>query len=107
SAAGLSAAAALIALLMTGTVAGADAPTDPTPAATTQPAAAAAATTRPSFVTDGLGSDGSLKLISGKSQVLTTRTPCKRVSIGQPDIADFNQIGPSTVFVTAKKAGST
>lgn len=105
----LSAAAAVIALLLSGAVAGADAPAGiavGTDTAPTQPAVAGA-TTRPSFVTDGLNADGGLRVISGKGTVLTTRTPYKRVSIGQPDIADVNTIGPSTVLVTAKKAGST
>ena len=87
-------------------VVGADAPDSSVNPATTQPASQAP-TTRPSFVTDGLGADGNLDLVSGKTVVLTTRTPFKRMSIGQPDVADVNPIGPANILVTAKKAGST
>jgi pilus assembly protein CpaC len=107
----LTAAGAAIVLLLAGAAAGV---ADETPAAaaannvqppTSQPATTTGRTT--TFVTDGLGPDGSIHLLSGKGSVITTRAPYKRVSIGQPDIADINTIGPSTVLVTAKKAGST
>jgi pilus assembly protein CpaC len=93
-------------VLLGGGVVGADAPDTTANPATTQPVVQAP-TTRPSFVTDGLGADGNLDLVSGKTVVLTTRAPFKRMSIGQPDVADVNPIGPSNILVTAKKAGST
>jgi pilus assembly protein CpaC len=96
------AAVGVIVLLAGGRAAGADAPD-----AQSAPAAAPAPTTRPSFVTDGLGADGNLDMVSGKTVVLTTRTPFKRMSIGQPDVADVNPIGPANILVTAKKAGNT
>ncbi|HSV14691.1 MAG TPA: type II and III secretion system protein family protein, partial [Tepidisphaeraceae bacterium] len=95
---------ALIALLYTGAAAGADAPTQPSSDTAAAPQANGG---RPSFVTDGLGADGSLRLVAGKGALLTTRSPYKRVSVGQPDIADVNTIGPVSVLVSAKKAGST
>ncbi len=96
----LAAAGAVMVLLLSGAAAGADAPA--TPAAPTTPAAAT-----PSFVSDGLNADGGLKLMTGKASVLVTRSPIKRVSVGQPDTADVNLIAPTNVLVTAKKAGST
>lgn len=48
-----------------------------------------------------------LKLLINKSSVLETRTPYKRVSVGQPDIADVNVLGPGRLLVTGKRAGQT
>jgi len=60
----LSAAGALIALLYTGTAAGADPAGQPAAdTATTQPSGG-----KPSFVTDGLGADGSLRLVAMKGE---------------------------------------
>jgi pilus assembly protein CpaC len=59
------------------------------------------------LVTEGTDQQGMLHLTVGKSQVIATRTPYKRVSVGEPTIADVNPIGPGTILVTAKKAGST
>src|SRR5712691_3391632 len=58
------------------------------------------------LVTDGL-EDGKLPLIMNKSAILSTRAPYKRVSVGSPDIADVNTIGPTNILVTAKKPGTT
>lgn len=58
------------------------------------------------LVTDGL-EEGRLKLLMNKSTVLNTRSPYKRVSIGAPDVADVNTIGPANLLVTAKKPGVT
>jgi pilus assembly protein CpaC len=68
---------------------------------------AAAPTTAPAIVADGAVKDGRLKLTANKTAVVNTRVPYKRVSVGQPDIADVNAIGPGTILVTAKKAGNT
>jgi pilus assembly protein CpaC len=58
------------------------------------------------LITDGL-EDGRLALLMNKSTVLSTRSPYKRVSIGAPDVADVNTIGPNNLLVTAKKPGAT
>ncbi len=58
------------------------------------------------LITDGLD-DGKLGLVMNKSAVLSTRAPYKRVSIGAPEIADVNAIGPTNILVTAKKPGTT
>ncbi len=60
-----------------------------------------------SMISKGIGANGMIDLMVNKSTVLTTRSPYKRVSIGQPDIADVNLVGPSEVLLTAKKPGST
>ena len=87
----LTAAGVVIVLLLSGVAAGADAPP----------------TTQPALVTSGLTSDNTVKLITGRSVVLTSRVPLKRVNIGQPDVADVNIMAPTSVLVTAKKSGST
>src|SRR5438477_1836308 len=77
---------------------------------------AAAATTEPTtepagplVVVDGSSSDALkiLELTVGKSQILNTRVPVKRLNVASPEIADVNPIGPQSVLVTAKKAGTT
>jgi pilus assembly protein CpaC len=50
---------------------------------------------------------GNVRLLVNKSVTLTTSRPYKRISVGQPDIAEVNGIGPTRILVTAKKAGST
>ena len=42
-----------------------------------------------------------------KTAVVTTKEKYKRFSVGQPEIADAIAVGPTTLLVTAKKAGST
>ncbi len=59
------------------------------------------------LVQEGTDQQGMLKLTVGKSQVVTTRLPYKRVSVGDPTIADVNLTGPNMILLTAKKAGST
>ena len=58
------------------------------------------------IISDGLD-DGKLAMQTGKSAVLSTRTAYKRVSVGAPDVADVNPIGPNNILVTAKKQGAT
>jgi pilus assembly protein CpaC len=48
-----------------------------------------------------------LDLTVGKSQILNARVPVKRLNVASPDVADVNPIGPQSVLVTAKKAGTT
>ncbi len=93
------AAGAMMFLLLSGPAGGDASAMDATPSS--QP------TTQPSLVTQGLSSDGSIKLVAGHSLVLTASEPLKRVSIAQPDVADVNAIAPTNVLVTAKKAGDT
>ncbi len=88
----LAAAGVAIVLLLSGVAAGADAPPP---------------TTQPVLVTSGLASDGTVKLITGRSVVLTARAALKRVSLGQPDIAEITVMSPNSVLITAKKSGST
>jgi pilus assembly protein CpaC len=59
------------------------------------------------MIADGVAADGRLKLTVNKSTVITTTVPVKRVNVAQPDVADFNLIGPRNILVTAKKMGST
>ncbi|MCC6424860.1 MAG: type II and III secretion system protein family protein [Phycisphaerales bacterium] len=66
--------------------------------------------TRPAdqaVVARGTDTTGQIKLSVNKNAVVTTKSPYKRLSIAQPEIADVNPIGPQTILVTAKKAGST
>jgi pilus assembly protein CpaC len=58
------------------------------------------------LITEGI-TDGKLTLAVNKTAVITTKTPIKRVVIGQPDVIRDNEIGPSTILLTALKPGST
>ncbi len=48
-----------------------------------------------------------LELTSGKSVVIRTEQPVKRISIGNPEIADFNLLSPREVYLGGKAAGTT
>ena len=48
-----------------------------------------------------------LNLMAGKSLVLKSLQPAKRISIANPEIADFVLISPTEVYITAKTVGST
>ena len=48
-----------------------------------------------------------LELVSGKSIILKSPVPIKRVSIAAPDIADFLLLSPKEIYLTGKAAGST
>ena len=100
-------AAALLAglLLLVGTSFGQEAPST----AVTRPADAAtpATTTTAPLIADGLDARGEVRLLVNKSAVVTTRQPFERVSVGQPEVADVNVVGASSVLVTAKKPGTT
>jgi pilus assembly protein CpaC len=73
------------------------------------PAAVPAQSADPSapFVSEATAKTSQLKLLINKSVVLETRTPYKRVSVGQPEIADVNLLGTNRILVTGKHAGST
>jgi len=48
-----------------------------------------------------------LDLIAGKSIVLTSSKAVKRVSIANPDVADFVLLSPQELYITGKEAGAT
>ena len=48
-----------------------------------------------------------LELVVGKSIILKTPTAIKRVSIGDPKIADFNILSRREIYITGKAAGAT
>jgi pilus assembly protein CpaC len=48
-----------------------------------------------------------LELYSGKSIILQSDLPIKRISIANPEIADFLLISPKQVYLTGKTAGAT
>lgn len=48
-----------------------------------------------------------IRLTVNKSKVVSTTRPYKRVSIGQPDVAEVTPVNPTSVLLTARKAGST
>jgi pilus assembly protein CpaC len=48
-----------------------------------------------------------LNLISGKSVILKSTLPIKRVSIANPEIADFLLLSPHDIYLTGKTAGTT
>jgi pilus assembly protein CpaC len=48
-----------------------------------------------------------IDLVSGKSIVLRTETAVKRVSIANPEVADFNLLSPTEVYLTGKTSGTT
>ena len=108
----LTAAGAMVVLLSTGAAGGQTTmPTDqtsaPAPAPVATPLTSPAPTTQPSMIADGVGADNTLRLTPGKSSVINLKHMFSRVSIGTPDIADYNKISPSSLLITAKKAGST
>ncbi|MBC8108421.1 MAG: type II and III secretion system protein family protein [Anaerolineae bacterium] len=76
---------------------------------TAQPAGSAPAGTQRNgadMIAEG-ATDGKVRLMINRSVVVTTKTPYKRVSVGNPEIADVNTIGPSNILITAKKPGNT
>jgi pilus assembly protein CpaC len=80
----------------------------PTTAPATPDAGAPATGAAPAgIVSDGVDQQGKVTIPVNKSAVITTRFPYKRISIGAPDVADFNAIAAGTVLITGKKAGTT
>ena len=111
---------ALLSACVLGQVAVAAVPPTPPPPAesdaapTTAPAAPGTTAATPgqpagaALVTGGLDErTGSVRLLVNKSTTLVTSRPYKRISVGQPDIAEVNGIGPTRILVTGKKAGAT
>ncbi len=48
-----------------------------------------------------------IELVSGKSIVIRTDAAVKRISIAKPEIADFNLLSPTEIYLTGKAAGTT
>src|SRR5258705_555028 len=71
----------------------------------TSPRAAFAQQAGDAIVTNLEGGKITLKVNS--TTVVRTGRAYKRVSVGQPEIADFNAIAPTSILVTAKKPGTT
>ena len=94
------------ALLMLATPAAGQAPE---PSGTTTNVASAAPTTQRAnqLEAEGVGADGTVRLMVNKTSVITTRAPFKQVSIGNPEVADVTIMGPNNVLITAKRQGST
>jgi pilus assembly protein CpaC len=86
---------AVVVLWAANSVLGDDAPAAPEP------------TTKPSMVIDGLGADGSLRLTSGKSSIVNFKKRVRAISVGNPDVLDYNVLNPTSVLFTAKKPGTT
>ena len=59
------------------------------------------------FVVESPTRSSPLTVMVNKSAVMETRAPYKRVSVGQPEIADVNLLGQNHILVTGKKAGTT
>ena len=50
---------------------------------------------------------GMLQLVVGKSIILKSAKPVKRISIAEPEIANFVLISPHEIYITGKDAGIT
>ena len=59
------------------------------------------------LVEGGIDSDGKLTMGVNKTAILTTKDNTARFSTGQTDIAEVTMVSPTTLLVTAKKAGMT
>lgn len=70
-------------------------------------AAAPAARAQP-MLTQGIDEEsGQIRLTAGESVALSTERPYRRISVGNPDIADVNAISPDELLLTGKKPGVT
>jgi pilus assembly protein CpaC len=77
------------------------------PPTTGQPGTASTQPSANGLITKGVSADGKIRLMVNQTQVITTSQPVNPVSVGNPDIADVNVLGPNTLLITAKKQGST
>jgi pilus assembly protein CpaC len=48
-----------------------------------------------------------IELVSGKSMVMRSDVPVKRISIANPAVADFNLLSPTEIYLIGKSAGTT
>lgn len=82
--------------------------TDATPLAAT-PVIAPAPATKPADAVaslfENVPANGQIKMLVGRSQVLKTKAPFKRVSLTQPEVVGDNLVDPTSILLTAKKAG--
>ncbi len=58
------------------------------------------------LVTEGL-ENGKIRLLTGKSAVVRTIAPYKRLSVADPDVAVARSVGETSILLTPKKAGAT
>src|SRR5947207_712254 len=104
----LSAGALSLCLLAQGVSNRVSAQAAPPPPAVPPPAGASTRPAAGPLVSGGIDEKtGSVRLLVNKSVTLVTSRPYKRLSVGQPDIAEVNGIGPTRILVTGKKAGAT
>ena len=59
------------------------------------------------LVDSGVDADGKLNMGVNKTAILSTKDNTARFSTGQTDIAEVTMVSPTTLLVTAKKAGMT
>ncbi|HEX8912015.1 MAG TPA: type II and III secretion system protein family protein, partial [Humisphaera sp.] len=73
------------------------------------PVIAPAPATRPAALAliENAPADGRVSLLVGRHVLLRTRTPYKRISVTQPDVVADNLVDPSSIMLTAKRAGAT
>jgi pilus assembly protein CpaC len=78
------------------------------PTVAVEPVIAPAPATRPAAIPliENIPADGRINLLVGRHVVIKTRTPYTRVSLTQPDVASDNLVDPTSILLTAKKAGS-
>lgn len=55
----------------------------------------------------GTGESGQIKIFTGKSAVISTSRPYKRISIADPEVAIAKSLAETTILITPKKAGIT
>ncbi|MDX5373758.1 MAG: type II and III secretion system protein family protein [Pseudomonadaceae bacterium] len=67
----------------------------------------AQAAEKPAVATMSAINDGSIQVPIYKSRVLSTRVPVKRVSVGNPEIADILITSPSQLYLLGRSLGST
>lgn len=79
------------------------------PMAVVTPVVATTPTTLPADAVASLfqnkPADGPVKMLVGKSLVLRTRAPFKRMSLTQPEVVGDNLVDPTSILLTAKKPG--
>src|SRR5437016_2120490 len=93
-------AVSVVAVIMLGLCAGVRAAEAPTTAPT--------APAKQPFVISGVDEKtNTVRLLQNKSVTIETSRPYKRLSNGQPDIAEANPISPTRILITGKKAGAT
>ncbi|QOV89269.1 type II and III secretion system protein family protein [Humisphaera borealis] len=54
---------------------------------------------------ENVSGSGPVKMLVGRSMVLKTKAPFKRMSLTQPEVVGDNLVDPTSILLTAKKAG--